>query len=60
MIRAVAAMRQRTAFYSDPLKAATRAGALCMVVRTEDWAPQGGETINGLTNKLKESLGDKL
>lgn len=32
---------------SNDLQRAARAQALCMVIRTSDWRPQNGETING-------------
>jgi hypothetical protein len=48
VMRALSAISQSAVFYSDPLTAATRAGALCMVIRTKTWKPQDGETVQGL------------
>jgi hypothetical protein len=46
--RAVSAIHQRAVFCSDPLTTATRAEALCMVVRTEGWESTDAGTVQGL------------
>jgi hypothetical protein len=39
------AIIRRARLSESDLRAAARAGALCMVVRTKDWKPQPGDVI---------------
>ncbi len=41
--RGLSAIRHRAIFGKTDLHKAARAGALCMVVRTQDWKPQAGD-----------------
>lgn len=55
-MRALSSIRWRAEFYSDPLTAAARAGALCTVVRTEKWKLRDGETVQGCSEVWRRPL----
>jgi len=45
-------------FYTSPLIAASKAGALCTVVRTTEWKHQDGIVIQGLRSPQKPAPGE--
>jgi len=61
VIRGLNAILQSAIFCKSPLKAACRAGALCMVVRGPDWKPRNGDMVRGLKilqdNRVSSSVG---
>ena len=48
VFRGLDAILQSAIFCKSPLKTASRAGALCMVVRGPDWKPRNGDVVRGL------------
>jgi hypothetical protein len=53
--RGLNAIFQHSIFCRTPLETACRSGALCVVVRTEDWKPRDGEVVKGVW--LEEEYG---
>lgn len=46
--RGLRAIFQHSIWSKTPLQKACRSGALCVVVRTEDWKPRDGEIVKGV------------
>ena len=47
MRRGLSLISSASSLNRDDLRAATRAGALCMVIRKPDWRPEDGQTLHG-------------
>jgi hypothetical protein len=59
VVRGLNAIFQSAIFCKSPLKTASRAGALCMVVRGPDWKPRNGDVVRGLKiwdNRISSSV----
>jgi hypothetical protein len=48
IVRGLAAIIKLSIIEPDPLQAAARAGALCMVVRSKTWTPRIGDKVSGV------------
>jgi hypothetical protein len=56
VIRGIEAIIRRAAYHQgNELQRAARAGALCVVVRSELWTPNGGQTVKGIEISLASS-----
>ena len=48
-LRGLVQIKRCVVFERDPLRRATKAGALCQVVRNYRWVPQSGDEVRGVT-----------
>jgi hypothetical protein len=55
VMRGVDAILQHAVTARTPLEAASKAGALCMVVRTKEWKPQRGDRTKGVKTGVPDS-----
>ncbi|MCJ1431033.1 hypothetical protein MMC27_000383 [Xylographa pallens] len=55
-MRGLKAIWQRAVFSGSAIDKASRAGALCMVVRAHDWEPRNGDLIQGVRLDKKQEL----
>ena len=55
-MRGLKAIWQRAVFSGSAIDKASRAGALCMVVRAHDWKPRNGDLIQGLRLDPQQEL----
>jgi hypothetical protein len=62
IVRGLAAIIRLSIIEPDPLQAAARAGALCMVVRSNTWTPKVGDRVSGilLSHRADEGMLGKL
>ena len=63
IITALSAIYHGAVFADTPLQTATRARALCMVVRTAEWKPRDGDVVEchgvWVTDKFRDAVKDK-
>ena len=59
VVKGIDAILRFAAFEKDPLAKAARAGALCMVIRSDTWTPIQGQVVQGVTVKYEsKSMGE--